>query len=411
MAINNGQNYIKQFLDWAGVQTLWEHIKSYVTTYHTINQTIKDVQINGKSTINNKNVNVTLIKEIVTGSTSEFASTEAVKTYVDGKTEVLANDSITGITINSNLTVYSDASDGKTDKKINIPLETQIKSSGNNLVDGIPSVDAVTGYTDGLAGKVIVNAVKAGTSSSYATDNTIILNPGGVDEASKNEYDIASTAGVKDYVDGKISNIQENIITGVTVNGYGVDIRTDLTYTDTNAKNINLKLEDDLKAVTNYGENKISSPDGVKNYTSETIKITGATINRKGTGNVNAITIVDKVLTIPTVEIVTNDTGKGATKLVTSKAVYDALNNVETGYTTNLQSVYRFRGTKASLAQIQSVSKPANGDVYNASDTGMNYAWSEKDKKWDALGGEVYDRISDDDINALSDEVPTDIIF
>lgn len=411
MAINNGQNYIKQFLDWAGVQTLWEHIKSYVTTYHTINQTIKDVQINGKSTINNKNVNVTLIKEIVTGSTSEFASTEAVKTYVDGKTKVLANDSITGITINSNLTVYSDASDGKTDKKINIPLETQIKSGNNNLVDGIPSVDAVTGYTDGLAGKVIVNAVKAGTSSSYATDNTIILNPGGVDEASKNEYDIASTAGVKDYVDGKISNIQENIITGVTVNGYGVDIRTDLTYTDTNAKNINLKLEDDLKAVTNYGENKISSPDGVKNYTSETIKITGATINRKGTGNVNAITIVDKVLTIPTVEIVTNDTGKGATKLVTSKAVYDALNNVETGYTTNLQSVYRFRGTKASLAQIQSVSKPANGDVYNASDTGMNYAWSEKDKKWDALGGEVYDRISDDDINALSDEVPTDIIF
>ncbi len=48
---------------------------------------------------------------------------------------------------------------------------------------------------------------------------------------------------------------------------------------------------------------------------------------------------------------------------------------------------YIYRGTKANLAEIQKVEDIHNGDVYNAEDSGMNYAWN--GSKWDALGSTV----------------------
>jgi hypothetical protein len=41
-----------------------------------------------------------------------------------------------------------------------------------------------------------------------------------------------------------------------------------------------------------------------------------------------------------------------------------------------LANVYKYKGTKANLAAIQSVTTKETGDVYNAEDTGMNYAWN-----------------------------------
>lgn len=38
--------------------------------------------------------------------------------------------------------------------------------------------------------------------------------------------------------------------------------------------------------------------------------------------------------------------------------------------------VYHFRGSVADLAELQAVENPAEGDVYNIADTGMNAAWT-----------------------------------
>lgn len=52
-----------------------------------------------------------------------------------------------------------------------------------------------------------------------------------------------------------------------------------------------------------------------------------------------------------------------------------------------LASAYKYKGTKTNLAAIQAVTTKEIGDVYNAEDTGMNYAWN--GEIWDALGSIV----------------------
>lgn len=50
-----------------------------------------------------------------------------------------------------------------------------------------------------------------------------------------------------------------------------------------------------------------------------------------------------------------------------------------------LVSVYKYKGTVASVSNLPTSSTV--GDVYNVSDTGMNFAWD--GSKWDALGSEI----------------------
>jgi hypothetical protein len=52
-----------------------------------------------------------------------------------------------------------------------------------------------------------------------------------------------------------------------------------------------------------------------------------------------------------------------------------------------LASAYKYKGSKANLAAIQAITTKEIGDVYNAEDTGMNYAWN--GAAWDALGATV----------------------
>jgi hypothetical protein len=52
-----------------------------------------------------------------------------------------------------------------------------------------------------------------------------------------------------------------------------------------------------------------------------------------------------------------------------------------------LASAYKYKDSLANLAAIEAVPNPAIGDVYNAQDTGMNYAWN--GTTWDALGSTI----------------------
>lgn len=56
-----------------------------------------------------------------------------------------------------------------------------------------------------------------------------------------------------------------------------------------------------------------------------------------------------------------------------------------------VSSVYRSKGSKTSFAEIESISNPTVGDVYNALDTGDNYVWTTDDNHpngfWDKLSG------------------------
>lgn len=54
---------------------------------------------------------------------------------------------------------------------------------------------------------------------------------------------------------------------------------------------------------------------------------------------------------------------------------------------TKVSSVYKYKGSLGSLEDISAISSPTVGDVYNAEDSGMNYAWT--GESWDALGSTI----------------------
>lgn len=67
--------------------------------------------------------------------------------------------------------------------------------------------------------------------------------------------------------------------------------------------------------------------------------------------------------------------------------------------------VYHFRGNVADLEALQAIENPAEGDVYNITDTGMNAAWN--GEMWDEFGTTVdlSDYMLSEDVQAIS--IPT----
>lgn len=68
----------------------------------------------------------------------------------------------------------------------------------------------------------------------------------------------------------------------------------------------------------------------------------------------------------------------------------------------DLASIYRYKGSVASFDALPTEGSET-GDVWNAEDTGMNYAWD--GEKWDALG-QVFEvqAITNAEIDAITAE-------
>lgn len=67
----------------------------------------------------------------------------------------------------------------------------------------------------------------------------------------------------------------------------------------------------------------------------------------------------------------------------TNDAGYQTSSDVQGAISTAISSVYKYKGTVANQGALPK-SDQTVGDVYNVTDTGMNYAWD--GTKWDALG-------------------------
>ena len=67
----------------------------------------------------------------------------------------------------------------------------------------------------------------------------------------------------------------------------------------------------------------------------------------------------------------------------TNDAGYQTSSEVQGAISTAISSVYRYKGAVANQEALPK-SDQTVGDVYNVTDTGMNYAWD--GTKWDALG-------------------------
>lgn len=76
-----------------------------------------------------------------------------------------------------------------------------------------------------------------------------------------------------------------------------------------------------------------------------------------------------------------------------------------------VNGVYHFRGTVADIAALQAIENPAEGDVYNIGDTGMNAAWT--GEAWDEFGSivDLTDYLTNDDVQSISMETINSILY
>lgn len=68
----------------------------------------------------------------------------------------------------------------------------------------------------------------------------------------------------------------------------------------------------------------------------------------------------------------------------------------------SVQGVYHFRGSVDNLTELQAIENPAQGDVYNIADTGMNAAWT--GEAWDDFGSivDLSDYVTFDDVQPIA---------
>lgn len=67
---------------------------------------------------------------------------------------------------------------------------------------------------------------------------------------------------------------------------------------------------------------------------------------------------------------------------ITDAATKEELNKVKE----DVSKVYKYKGKVATLAELDLIENPQNGDVYDVEETGINYAWNADEERWDNLG-------------------------
>lgn len=67
---------------------------------------------------------------------------------------------------------------------------------------------------------------------------------------------------------------------------------------------------------------------------------------------------------------------------ITDAATKEELEAVEEKVT----KVYKYKGKVQTVADLDNIQNPDNGDVYDVEEDGTNYAWNESEERWDNLG-------------------------
>ena len=52
----------------------------------------------------------------------------------------------------------------------------------------------------------------------------------------------------------------------------------------------------------------------------------------------------------------------------------------------SVSKLYKYKGKVATVADLDNIQNPANGDVYDVEENGANYAWNADEERWDNLG-------------------------
>jgi len=74
----------------------------------------------------------------------------------------------------------------------------------------------------------------------------------------------------------------------------------------------------------------------------------------------------------------------------------------------DLSKVYSYKGSVDTVADLDNIENPENGDVYDVAENGKSYAWNAADGKWDEVSSLLQvSALTDEDLTAIIDAIST----
>ena len=72
-------------------------------------------------------------------------------------------------------------------------------------------------------------------------------------------------------------------------------------------------------------------------------------------------------------------------------------------------TLYRYMGNVATVADLDNVQNPENGDVYHVESDGYDYCWNESESRWENLGNFIQiQSLTNEEIDAIISSVEGD---
>lgn len=94
---------------------------------------------------------------------------------------------------------------------------------------------------------------------------------------------------------------------------------------------------------------------------------------------------------------------------ITDAASKTELNQLRSAVDDAISGVYKYKGQVATVAALDDIQSPENGDVYDVTENGANYSWNSAESRWDNLGSVLQvDSLSNYELDMLTHSASTE---
>lgn len=273
-----------------------------------------------------------------------------------------------------------------------IKVESANTETFVNFIDKTAVETLVAAAETGLAGEVealkesasLLSGAVDTLSETLVSDYATKTYAEGEADAAEAAAKIASSA----YTDSKIAELSGNVVT--EIESELTDVTADIEALQSRATLVSGAVDTLSGSIVSdyatkaYAEEKAGDAEAAAKIASSAYTDSKIT---ELSGNV--VTAIEAQSTDVTSKI----EAVSGNVIAVSGAVKTLSGNVVSYVDTKLSAVYKYKGTVATCADLPA--NPENGDVYNviaasgSTPAGSNYAWSESESKWDALGGSI----------------------
>lgn len=95
---------------------------------------------------------------------------------------------------------------------------------------------------------------------------------------------------------------------------------------------------------------------------------------------------------------------------ITDAATKNELDTLRTRVESAISGVYKYKGQVATIAALNEIQNPENGDVYDVVEDGCNYGWNASESRWDNFGTNLQvDSLSNYELDMITGSASSEI--